>query len=159
MNRPRNPQRLVVLGFALLFVAVLIAKGPSDKKLLDNGQNTGETVLQSEGRFYVDIETLARITSGTVTVEPTQIVLTIPEANSDTSSPETTDALSKEFVSAAIVALADMKEWKGALRTMITYGLAVDHLWAPTNREQAETSLAHTAAEAANHRGPSALRH
>src|SRR5258708_8246263 len=158
MNRRRNLQRLVLLGFASLFVVAVFAQGPSDKKLLVNGQNTGETVLQSEGRFYVDIETLARITSGTVTVEPTQIVLTIPEANSDTSSPETTDALSKEFVSAAIVALADMKEWKGALRTMITYGLAVDDSWAQTNREQAETSLTQAAAAATTQRDPTALQ-
>src|SRR5260370_31954492 len=116
MKRRRNPQRLVLLGLAFLFVAVLFAQGPSDKKLLVNGQNTGETVLQSEGRFYVDIETLARITSGTVTVEPTQIVLTIPGANSDTSFPKTTDALSKEFGSAASLASAAMQEWKGALR-------------------------------------------
>src|SRR5260370_6620 len=158
MNRRRNLQRLVLLGFAFLFVAVLFAQGPSGKKLLVNGENTGATVLQSEGRFYVDIETLARITSGTVTVEPTQIVLTIPGANSDASSPETTDVLSKAFVGAAIVALADMKEWKGALRTMITYGLAVDDSWAQTNREQAETSLTQAAAEASTDGDRSALQ-
>src|SRR5216684_4311738 len=157
MNRSRNLQRLVLLGFAFSFVAVLFAQGPSDKKLLVNGKNTGVTVLQAEGRFFVDIETLARITSGTVTVEPTQIVLTMPRANSDASSPQTTDVLSKEFVSAAIVTLADMKEWKGALRTMITYGLAVDGLWAETYREQAETSLAQATVEASTNADRKAL--
>jgi hypothetical protein len=143
MNRSRNFQRLVLLGLAFSLAAVLFAQGPSDKKLLVNGKNTGVTVLQADGRFYVDVETLARITRGTVTVEPTQVVLTIPRANSDvsSSSPQTEDELSKEFVSAAIVALAEMREWKGALATMITYGLAVDGLWAQTYREQAETSL------------------
>src|SRR4029077_1364113 len=129
MHRRRNLQRLVLLGFVFSFVAVLFAQGPSDKKLLVNGKNTGVTVLQSEGRFYVDIEALARITSGTVTVEPTQILLTMPRATSDPSSPQTADVLSREFVSAAIVTLADMKEWKGALRTMITYGFTVDGSW------------------------------
>src|SRR5260370_41315442 len=158
MNRRRNLQRLVLLGFAFSFVAILFAQGASGKKLLVNGKNTGVTVLQAEGRFYVDIETLARITSGTVTVEPTQIVLTMPRANSDASSPQTTDVLSKEFVSAAIVTLADMKEWKGALRTMITYGLAVDGAWAQTYREQGETSLTQGALEAATNADPSALQ-
>src|SRR5260370_13303267 len=111
MNSPSKLQRLVLSGMAFPFVAVLFAQGPSGKKLLVNGKNTGVTVLQAEGRFYVDVETLARITSGTVTVEPTQIVLTIPRANSDASSPQTTDVLSKEFVSSATVALAEMKEW------------------------------------------------
>jgi len=158
MNRSRNLQRVVLLGLAFSFVAVLLAQGPSDKKLLVNGENTGGTVLQAEGRFYVDIETLARITSGTVSVEPTQILLTIPTSNSEASSPETEGVLSKDFVSAAIVALADMKEWKGALRTMITYGLAVDDSWAQTYREQAETSLTQAAVEASTNADRSALQ-
>jgi hypothetical protein len=158
MNRSRNLQRVVLLGLAFLFVAVLFAQGPSEKKLLVNGENTGGTVLQAEGRFYVDIETLARITSGTVSVEPTQILLTIPTPNSEASSPETEGVLSKDFVSAAIVALADMKEWKGALRTMITYGLAVDDSWAQTYREQAETSLTQAAVEASTDGDRSALQ-
>ena len=158
MNRSRNLQRVVLLGLAFLFVAALFAQGPSDKKLLVNGENTGGTVLQAEGRFYVDIETLARITSGTVSVEPTQILLTIPTSNSEASSPETEGVLSKDFVSAAIVALADMKEWKGALRTMITYGLAVDDSWAQTYREQAETSLTQAAVEASTEGDRSALQ-
>ena len=158
MNRRRNLQGLVLLGLVFSFVAVLFAQGPSDKKLLVNGKNTGVTVLQAEGRFYVDIDTLARITSGTVTVEPTQIVLTIPRANPGVSSPQTTDVLSKEFVSAAVVALAEMKEWKGALTTMITYGLAVDGLWALTYREQAETSLTQATVAASTDADRNALR-
>ncbi len=158
MNTRRNLQRLVLLGLAFSLAAVLFAQGPSDKKLLINGKNTGVTVLQAEGRFYVDIETLAQLTSGTVTVEPTQIVLTIPRANSDASSPQTADVLSKEFVSAAIVALADMREWKGALRTMVTYGFAVDGSWAQTYREQAETSLTQAAVEASTNADRSALQ-
>jgi hypothetical protein len=158
MNRRRNLQILVLLGFAFSFVAVLFAQGLSDKKLLVNGKNTGVTVLQADGRFYVDVETLARITRGTVTVEPTQVILTIPRANSDVSSPQSSDELSKEFVSAAVVALAEMKEWKGALATMITYGLAIDGSWAQTYREQAETSLTQASAAASTNGDRSALQ-
>ena len=141
MNRRRNLQRLALLGFVLSFVAVLFAQGPSDKKLLVNGRNTDVTVLQSEGRFYVDVETLARTMSGTVTVEPNRIVMTIPRVNADASSPQTTEGLSKEFVSAAIVALTEMREWKAALRTMVNYGLAIDGSWAQTYRDQAEIDM------------------
>ena len=158
MNRSRNLHRLVLLGVVFSFVAVLFAQVPSDKKLLINGKNTGVTVLHAEGRFYVDIETLARVTSGTVTVEPTQIVLTIPGVDSGVSSPQTTDVLSKEFVSAAIVALAEMREWKGALTTMVTYGFAVDASWAQTYRQQAETSLAQASVAASTNGDRSAMQ-
>ena len=142
MNKRRNLLRLSLVGSGFFFVAALFAQSPADKKLLVNGKNTGVTVLQAEGRFYIDIETLARITRGTVTVEPTQIVLTIPSANSDATSAQTKEELSRDFVSAAIVALSEMREWKGALTTMVTYGFAVDGSGAQTYREQAETSLA-----------------
>jgi hypothetical protein len=158
MKTRRNLQRLVLLGFAFSFVAVLFAQGLSDKKLLVNGKNTGVTVLQADGRFYVDIETLARLTRGTVTVEPTQIALTIPRVNSDATSPQTTDELSKEFVSAAIVALSEMREWKGALATMVTYGLAIDGTAAQTYREQSETSLTQAALEASTNADRNALQ-
>src|SRR5260370_7536738 len=101
MNRRRNLQRLVLLGFAFSFVAILFAQGPSGKKLLVNGKNTGVTVLQAEGRFYVDIETLARITTGTVTVEPTPILLTIPRATPDPSPLLPTHLLSNQSLTAS----------------------------------------------------------
>src|ERR1700674_5348124 len=89
-------------------------------------------VLQVDGRSYVDVETLARLTNGSVKVEPNQIVLTIPIASSgsDTAAAQTTQGLSKGFASEAITALAEMKEWKGALGAMVTYGLAGDGTWA-----------------------------
>ena len=158
MNRRRSLQRLALLGIVFSFVAALFAQGPSDKKLLLNGKNTGVTVLQADGRFYVDVETLARITRGTVSVEPTQVVLTIPRASVDASSPQTTDELSKEFVSAAVVALAEMKEWKGALQTMITYGFAIDGSGAQIYREQAEASLTQAMVAASTSADRSALQ-
>ena len=158
MNGRRNLQILVLLGLVLSFVTVLFAQGLSDKKLLLNGKNTGVTVLQADGRFYVDVETLARLTRGTVTVEPTQVVLTIPRASADVSSPQTTDELSKEFVSASVVALAEMKEWKGALQMMITYGFAIDGSGAQIYREQAETSLTQATLAASTNADRSALQ-
>jgi hypothetical protein len=94
--------------------------------LLVNGKSTSAVVLQLDGRSYIDIETLAQITNGSVKFEPNQVVLTIPNSNFDANSPQTTAALSKDFASAAIATLADMKEWKGVLGTMVTFGLAVD---------------------------------
>jgi hypothetical protein len=80
----------VLLGFVLSLAGLLFTQRMPDKKLLVNGNTTGATVVQVDGRSYVDIETLARITNGLVTFEPNQIVLTIPNSNSDATSPQTT---------------------------------------------------------------------
>jgi hypothetical protein len=158
MNRHFNLQRVVVLGFVLSLPGVVFAQRPPEKKLLVNGKTTGVTVLQVDGHSYVDIETLAQITNGSVTVEPNQIVLTIPNSNSDAASPQAAQGLSKDFASAAIAALAEMKEWKGALGTMVTFGLAVDGRWAQTYHDRAETSLAQASVAAATNSDHNALR-
>jgi hypothetical protein len=50
-------------------------------------------------------------------------------------------ALSKDFASATIATLAEMKEWKGVLGTMVTFGLVVDGSWAQIYHERVQTSL------------------
>lgn len=158
MNRHINLQRVVLLGFLLSLAGVLFAQRMPDRKLLVNGKTTNAVVLQVEGRSYIDIETLAEITNGSVTFEPNQIVLTIPNSNSDATSPETVQGLSKDFASAAIAALAEMKEWKGVLGTMVTFGLAVDGRWAQTYQNRVETSLAQATAAASTDSDHNALQ-
>ena len=81
MNRLSHLQYVVLLGFVLSIAAVLLAQRAPNKTLVVNGETTDATVMQIDGRSYVDIETLAQITNGTVTVEPNRIVLTIPVSN------------------------------------------------------------------------------
>ena len=78
MNRLSHLQYVVLLGFVLSIAAVLLAQRAPNKTLVVNGETTGATIMQINGRSYVDIETLAQITNGTVTVGPNRIVLTIP---------------------------------------------------------------------------------
>jgi hypothetical protein len=145
MHEHRNLQIILFLGFVLSLAAVLWAQR-SPKTLVVNGKPVGATVLQIDGRSYVDIETLALITRGSVRVEPSRIVLTLPEstpgataAQSSPGQPE--EGLSQGFASAAIVALGIMKEWKVALETMVTYGLAVSPAWARDHHDRAMTNL------------------
>lgn len=151
-------QSVVLLGFAMTLTAVLFAQRASDMKLLVNGKAMTAAVLQVDGRSYVDVESLARITNGTVKIETNQIVLTIPGSNPDSTSPPITEGLSKGFAREAIIALAEMKEWKGALGTMVTYGLAVDGTWAQTYHDRVETSLTQATVAASTNSDHGALR-
>ena len=158
MNKHIKFLRMVLLGFALALAGVLFAQRTPDKKLVVNGKATSATVLQLDGHSYLDLETLAQITNGSVTFEPNQIVLTIPGSNSDPSSVQIKQGLSKEFASAAIAALAEMKEWKGVLGTMVTFGLAVDEKWAQGYQERVETSLSQASAAASTDSDRNALQ-
>jgi hypothetical protein len=158
MHRHLSLQKVVLLGFVLSLAVVLFAQRLSDKKLFVNGKATSAAVLQVDGHSYVDIETLAQITNGSVRFEPNQIVLTIPNANSEGTSPQTGQGLSKGFVSAAIATLAEMKEWKGALGTMVSFGLADDGTWARTYHERVETNLAQATVAASTNSDHNALQ-
>jgi len=61
---------------------LLAQSGAANKTLIVNGKSTETMVRQLDGRSYIDVEVLAQLTSGTVFIEPTRVVLTIPVSNS-----------------------------------------------------------------------------
>jgi hypothetical protein len=67
------------------------------------------------------------------------------EAASEEPAPAPPKGISKQFASIAIAALADMREWRGAISAMISHGLAVSDAWAAGYRDQAQADLAQAA--------------
>jgi hypothetical protein len=139
------------VGVFLAFTSTLFAQSTSDKILIVNGKTAGGTVRHIDDRFYVDVESLAEAASGTVNIDPDRIVLTIPVP--ERSEPPQVDharsrGLSRGFATAAIADLAVMREWRGAIGTMITYGLAVSDVWAQNYRAQVQADLAEAAVAA-----------
>jgi hypothetical protein len=160
MNKHGNFRFFLPLGFVLALAGVLFAQSASNKILVVNGKSAGPAIRQIDGRSYVDIETLAEVTNGVVTIERHRIVLTIPASDSDASDSDGTDSgatasaapanappaqppqgLSRDFASAAIAELAEMREMRGAIRAMITYGLAVSDTWTQDDQGRVMTGL------------------
>jgi hypothetical protein len=125
---------------------MLFAQSTSNKILVVNGKTAGVGVRQINGRLYIDLETLAQATNAVFTVEPRRVVLTIPTP-SDAGAVATDDStqnsqrLSRDFSSAAISALAAMREWRVAVRAMILYGLAVSDTWVQAYHQQTLDAL------------------
>jgi len=122
------------------------------------------TVTQFGGHSYIDLETVAQITNGTLAVEPTRITLTIPEptpapaANPAPQPAPVAEGLSREFARAAISELAEIREWRGAIGTILTYGVAVVGTWPQDYRAHVETDLAQVAVNASTSADQSALQ-
>jgi hypothetical protein len=150
--------RIILFGLALSLAAALSAQRLQDRQLFLNGKLTNVVILQLNGHSYIDIEALAQITNGSVKFEPTQIALSIPSTNVDANASPRAPGLSKEFASAAIATLAEMKEWKGALGTMLNFGLAVDGSWVQANHERVQTSLTQSTVAATSSADHSALQ-
>jgi len=148
MKRYLKIRTMAVFGFVILGIAllggVLFAQRASDKKLFINGKSTNVAVLQMNGRSYIDVETVAQITNGSVKFGPNQVALTIPNTDFDAGSAQESARLSKDFASSAISTVAEMKEWKGTLGTLVKFGLAVDDSWAQVYHERVQESLQQT---------------
>ena len=70
-------------------------------------------------------------------------VATAPADAAPASAPsaQPPQGLSRDFASAAIAALAEMREMRGAIRAMITYGLAFSDTWAQDDQGRVMTGL------------------
>jgi hypothetical protein len=153
-----------VLGFILSIAGVLAAQGTApaqsapDKLLVLNGKAVDTKVRQIDGRSYVDIEALAQATNGAVTVEPNRVVLTIPVGNPGVAPAPPTDGLSRNFASAAIAEVAEMREWRGAIGAMITYGLAASKSSAQDYHERVAEGLRQTTLAASTEADKNALQ-
>jgi len=112
-----------------------------------SGQSGQAPVLQLNGRSYVDIEALARLTNGSLGFQVNQITLKLPV--SGTSMPATTSPpsqpasseFSKEFLKAGIEEMAVIREWRSALVNAVQNGYPVTDEFVSGYRGQAATSL------------------
>jgi hypothetical protein len=152
---------VLYLAFVLLLSGMLFAQS-TNKSLVVNGKITGAGVRQINGRLYVDLEALAQATNAVFTVEPRRVVLTIPPADAapvaSDDSAQNSQKLSRDFSSAAISALAAMREWRVAVRAMILYGLAVSETWVQAYHQQSMDAFQQAAVVASTDADKNALQ-
>ena len=126
----RNP--VLVVAAALPFTAC--AQAPQQAGTLTiAGQPNQAALVRINGKSYVDIESLARITGGSVRFQGTQTILTLP-GTASASAPPATQAvkppqLSEGFLSAEIEALTQIREWRAALVNAVQNNNPVTATW------------------------------
>jgi hypothetical protein len=122
------------------------------RTLVVNGQTGEATVVQLDGRTYIDMESLVRIAKGSVSFRGNQIALTLPSDNASANTPTPNGAespgLSREFTTAAIEEMALMREWASTLANAIQNGYPVTETWVAAFRERAAQGLRLTSVSA-----------
>ncbi len=154
----------LLFGFVLFFAGILLAQNLPDRPLIVNGKSAG-MVLQMDGRSYVDVETVAQFTNGSVTFEPSRIVLNFPGPGTSSASSATASAgpapppgLSRNFASLAISLLAEMREWRGAVGTILTYNVPVVGTWPQDYHDRVEADLERVALAASTDADQNAMQ-
>ena len=126
---------------------------PQSGTLMIAGQPDQAAVLRINGKSYVDIESLTRITHGSVRYQGNQIILTLPHGPSETPNaasppPTRTPQLSGAFLEAEIEALTAIREWHVSLVNAVQNNYPVTEGWVGRLRRSADSQLQLAAAAA-----------
>lgn len=146
--------RWMTLSAAALLVASVAqgqqqGSGTVNTTLVVPGHPGHAPVVQRNGRSYVDVEELARITGSTLAFHGSQIVLTLHTAQAAQPSappqpPEPT-GFTRDFLQAGIEAMSVIREWRAAIENAVRTNNPVDESWVSGFRRAAESRVAQAA--------------
>jgi hypothetical protein len=140
----RTSYPLTLLIFTVLVWPVVIGAQvkPQRKAFVINGQSGDATVVQVNGREYIDIEALVRITNGSMGFRNGNTALTLPASAAEgTSSSPDPNHLSRDFMKVGIEEIALLREWASPLAAAIQNGFPVSESWVSGYREKAASGL------------------
>jgi len=140
-----NGRRTWVLLAAVLFLPVVMLVAQQTSSLTIDGQQGQAKVVQVQGKNYVDVDGLARITGGAIRFVGNQIVLSLPGAAGSAPAPAAQSTappgVSKQFLNAGIEAMAQVREWHAALKNAIERGYPLSSEWLDAFRRNAQQGL------------------
>jgi hypothetical protein len=111
------------------------------------GQPEQAQLVRINGKSYVDVESLARMTHGTLRFEGTRTILTLPAANtsanvaSAAANSAKVPRLTEGFLGAEIEALTQVREWHVSLVNAVNYNYPITGTWVSPMQRQAEAKL------------------
>jgi len=133
---------------AILVLPLLVLVAQQTSSLTIDGQQGQAKVIQIQGRNYVEVDGLARITGGSIRFAGNQIVLSLPGSGNGSSQVAQSAApaappagYSKDFLSAGIEAMTQVREWHAALKNAIERGYPLSSEWLGNFKRQCQASL------------------
>ena len=138
----RSLSTLVVLLVATL---ALSAQAPQQSGTLVIAGHTGQApLMQINGRSYVDVESLARLTRGSLSFQQNQITLALPGSPSTTQSASAPHppGFSSGFLRAAIEVMTEIREWRVAIVNAVQTNNPVEEVWVSRFSRAARSKLA-----------------
>jgi hypothetical protein len=137
----------VILFFVICGAALAQDTNPN-RTLAISGQPGNAPVIQVNGRSYVELEALARLSNGSLSFAGNQIVLSLPGSSSNTPAtpiaapvPAVNPGFSRAFLNAGIEEAATLREWHTAFASAIQNGYPVTSDALMPYRLQATTNL------------------
>jgi hypothetical protein len=150
--------RCVVLLFSLSAVGLAQTVSAHNTSLIVSGHDGQAPVIQRNGRSYVDVEALARVTGATLGFQGSRIVLTLPvpptpapvvvQAPAPQQPPPEAKGYSREFLRAGVEQMTMVREWRSALENAIRTNNPVEESWVSYYRRASQDKMAMATASA-----------
>jgi hypothetical protein len=157
-----NPMKMIIALIPAVLTATALtallmlpvgasAQAPKIGSTFTIAGHAGETqLLQVNGKSYVEIETLARLTGGTLSFKANQTILTLhpSDATEQASTPPAKPGFSRAFTEAGIEEMGVIREWRIAIVNAVLNNTPVSEDWVSTQHRLAEKNLALASAAA-----------
>jgi hypothetical protein len=145
----QNAIRTLVMLAAILLLPLLVLVAEETSSLLIAGPQGKAKVIQVQGKNFVEVDEVARITGGSLRFVGNQIILSLPGSDTPAqSAPQPAVGLSKPFLAGGIETMREILEWHAALNNAIQRGYPLSDTWFGNYRRQIRSSLAQTQAAA-----------
>jgi len=142
--RKRSWMECGILAAVLVVPGMVLSQGVEESRsLLINGQAGQAPVVRMQGKSYVELEALARLTHGSLSFNGSQVTLTLAGsgANTATTVAGEKSEFSREFLRAGIEEMAMIREWRTALTNAVQNGFPIGDDWMIIYREPALRNL------------------
>lgn len=139
---------LVIIMLVIQSSFARLQSAPDELTLSISGHPGYIKVAQANGRSYVEIEDLTRLTQGTLTFKGNQMILRLPPESGDASAPaaQRSSGFSREFLGAGIEFMGAIREWRITVVTAIQNNSPAPEEWVSELRRKADKNLAFAAA-------------
>jgi hypothetical protein len=131
--------------FAVLMAlaAAASAQTPQKTTTFAVAGRAGEAQLvQIDGKSYVELETLARLTQGTLSFKANRTTLTLPPADAEApAAPRAKAGFSTAFIQAGIEEMSLIREWRIAIVNAVLTNTPVSEDWVAAHHRLAEKNL------------------
>lgn len=142
--RKRSLREWLILAALLAVPGIAVSQAGEEARIfVVNGQTGQAPVVRLQGKSYVELEALARLTHGSLSFNGNQATLTLPgpTGNAPAKGVATNSEFSKDFLRAGIEEMAVIREWRIALTNAVQRGIPVTDDWIAFYRSPAITDL------------------
>jgi hypothetical protein len=141
----------MIISVSAVLLAVLLmpfnshSQTPQKPSTFKVSGHAGEaSLVQINGKSYVELETLARLTQGTLSFNANQTILTLAprDAGAHVSAPHAKAGFSTAFVQASIEELSVIREWRIAIVNAVKNNNPLSEDWVSAHHRLADKNLA-----------------